>query len=125
VVGTVPVYSSGGTVAPAVTPVAYDLVRDDGQLIRFTVLNGVITAPPTISLTLQQSSSGYTLADTNDGVETYDTTGKLLSITSRPGVVQTMSYDASGRLSTVTDSFGHQLILSYDSNNRLSTVTRQ
>ena len=60
-----------------------------------------------------------------DNVETYDTTGKLLSITSRAGVVQTMSYDGSGRLSSVTDNFGHQLIFSYDASGKLSSVTRQ
>jgi YD repeat-containing protein len=110
---------------PASSVTVFDVTRDDGQLVRFTLQNGVIVAPPSINLKLQQTSSGYTLTDANDSVETYDTNGKLLSIASRTGVVQAMSYDTTGRLSDVTDSFGHHLSLSYDSQNRLIGVTRQ
>jgi YD repeat-containing protein len=126
-IGTLPIlYESSPTPAPNTTIIiAYDTTRDDGQLISFTLNGTSIVAPPTINLNLQQTSSGYTLTDANDTVETYDTNGKLLSITGRAGTVQTMSYDPSGRLSGVTDSFGHRLTLSYDSQNRLITVTRQ
>jgi YD repeat-containing protein len=107
------------------TTIGFDVTRDDGQLITFWRQGGIIVAPPGISMTLQTTSSGYTLTDANDIVEAYDATGKLLSITSRPGVIQTMSYDTSGRLSTVTDSFGHQLALTYDNQSRLISVARQ
>jgi YD repeat-containing protein len=73
---------------------------------------------------LQQTSSGYRLTDANDNIEVYDGTGRLLSVTSRAGVVQTLSYDGSGRLSAVTDTFGHSLSLSYDSQGRLSSVSQ-
>jgi len=99
------------------------VTRDDGQLISFTLQGGSIVAPPSIGLKLQQTSSGYTLTDQNDNAETYDANGKLLSLTNRAGVVQTMNYDGSGRLGTVTDSFGHRLSLSYDSQGRVSSVT--
>jgi YD repeat-containing protein len=100
-------------------------LRDDGQLISFPVNGTSITAPPSINLKLQQTASGYMLADANDTIEVYDPNGKLLTVTSRAGVVQTMSYDTLGRLSGVTDSFGHRFTLSYDSQNRLITVTLQ
>jgi YD repeat-containing protein len=105
--------------------VGFDALRDDGQLVSFNLHNGALVAPPDIPLQMQQTASGYTLTDPSDTVETYDSTGKLLSVTSRTGVVQTINYDTSARLSTVTDNFGHQLTLSYDSQGRLSSVTRQ
>jgi len=123
-VGSVQVKSSG-LVEHSQTPAAYDAVRDDGQLIRFIIDgNGAILSPPGINLKLQKTASGFIVIDGNDNVEQYDTTGKLLSVTSRTGVVQTMSYDSDGRLSSVSDSFGHQLNFSYDAQGHLSTVTR-
>lgn len=124
-IGSLTVYFTGNGVAPGAQPVAYDVIRDDGQLIRFTVNNGAITAPPGISLQLAQTASGFTITDVNNNVEQYDMNGRLLSVTSRSGVVQTMSYDASGRLGGVADSFGHQLILSYDAQDHLISVMRQ
>jgi YD repeat-containing protein len=125
-VGAVPISVSGGTFAPAPTPVAYDVVRDDGQLIRFIIDgSGSFINPPGINLKLQKTASGFAITDSNDNVEQYDTNGKLLSITSRSGVAQTMSYDGSGRLSNVSDSFGHQLNFGYDGQGRLSVVARQ
>jgi YD repeat-containing protein len=126
VIGALPIQSAYKELSPpTVTAVSLDAIRDDGRVTRFTIQDGVVTAPPSINLKLQQTSSGYTLTDASDTVETYDTNGRLLSITSRAGVVQTMSYDASEKLSTVADSFGHQLTLGYDTQNRLITVTRQ
>ena len=119
-------YTSPPTPNPStLTLVGYDATRDDGQLVSFSVQGGSIMAPPTIGLKLQQTSSGYTLTDESDNTETYDVSGKLLSVTSRAGVVQTMNYESSGRLGTVTDSFGHRLLLNYDSQGRMSSVTAQ
>jgi YD repeat-containing protein len=105
--------------------VGFDALRDDGQLVSFNLRNGALVAPPGITLQMQQTSSGFTLTDPSDTVEAYDSTGRLLTVTSRAGVVQTMNYDTSARLSTVTDNFGHKLTLSYDSQGRLSSVTQQ
>jgi YD repeat-containing protein len=125
-IGTLPLYyASPQLPAPGGTLLGFDATRDDGQLITFTLQGSSIIAPPTIGLKLQQTPSGYTLIDDNDNVEIYDTTGRLLSLTSRAGVVQTMGYDTSARLSTVTDNFGHQLTLNYNSQGLLSSVTRQ
>jgi YD repeat-containing protein len=120
-------YNSPPTPAPGTSVInGYDAIRDDGQLIRFIVDgSGAIINPPGSNLTLQKTASGFTVTDGSDNVEQYDTNGKLLSVTSRTGVVQTMSYDGSGRLSGIGDSFGHQLILNYDGQDHLSSVTRQ
>jgi len=125
VMGILPVYTNGAFSMSVATPVGYEVTRDDGQVIRFTMQSGVITAPPTITLQLQTTANGYTLADASNNVEAYDNTGVLQTITSRSGGVQSMFYDVSGRLSTVTDSFGHKLILGYDAQNRVISVTRQ
>lgn len=126
-IGTLTIhYSSWPSPNPsALTLVGFDALRDDGQLVSFNLQNGALVTPPGIPLRMQQTSSGFTLTDPSDTVETYDSTGKLLAVTSRAGVVQTMSYDSSGRLSTVTDSFGHRLSLSYYSQGQLSSVTRR
>jgi YD repeat-containing protein len=109
----------------ALTLVGFDALRADGQLVSFNLQSGAVIPPPGITLQMQQTSSGFTLTDPSDTVEAYDSTGKLLTVTSRAGVVQTMNYDTSARLSTVTDNFGHRLTLSYDTQGRLSSVTKQ
>lgn len=126
-IGTLPIYYTSPPTPPPMSTalIGFDATRDDGQLVSFMIIGGAIVGPASISMTLQQTASGYTLTDTGDFVESYDANGRLLSVTSRGGVVRTMGYDVSGRLSTVTDNFGHQLTLSYDSQNHLSTVTRQ
>jgi RHS repeat-associated protein len=124
----------------------YDLIRDDGQILRYTLQNGVINPPPGTSIRLSVTGSGYTVTDDGDNVEVYSSAGVLQSITSRAGVVQTISYDTSGQFSGVSDSFGNTLTVTrnsqnaigninlsgggsvsyaYDSRNRLSTVTNQ
>lgn len=123
-IGTIPVYlASGSPPPPSSTAVEFDVTRDDGQVIRFPVLSGVITALPGVELRLQQIAGGFTVTDGVDSIETYDTSGRLLSIRSRSGVLQTLAYDGSSRLSTVTDSFGYALALAYDAQNRLVSVT--
>jgi RHS repeat-associated protein len=122
VISTMPIYSAYGT-APESTPVEYDVIRDDGQTLRFTTQNGLINNPPGISLRLAQTGSGFTLTDDNDNVETYNTSGVLQSITSRAGVIQTIAYDANGRLSGITDSFGNSLSITRNSANTIASVT--
>jgi YD repeat-containing protein len=119
-------YTSTPTPAPGTQILlGFDAIRDDGSVYGFALNGMTVSAPLGMGMKLQQTGSGYLLTDTNDTVEAYDTNGKLLSVTARGGIAQTMSYDSAGRLSTVVDSFGHKLTLTYDGQNRLSTVTRQ
>ena len=141
--GTLRVYSLYWDSAQS-TPIEYNIVRDDGKVLRYTVQGGVVTAPLGVSLRLAVTSSGFTLTDEQDNVETYNGSGALQSITSRSGVVQTITHDPSGRWSGVTDSFGNSMTIglnsgsqiasvsinggtavqfAYDSSNRLTTVT--
>ncbi len=90
-------------------PIEYDVVRDDGQVVRFPIQGGVVTNLPGVSMRFAVTGSGFTLTDDDDNVETYNSAGVLQSVTSRSGLVQTISYDASARFSGVADSFGNSL----------------
>ncbi len=114
--------------------------RDDGKMLTFTLVNGRYQpdADITDSLTRLTYNGVYTTGwqyrvAADQSQESYDAYGKLLSITSRDGSVQTLSYsDATtpaavapqpGLLLRVTDQFGRQLNFTYDSNSRVSQMT--
>jgi len=125
-IGTLPILFAYPQLPPPRSSVlGFNVTRDDGSVIWFANQGGAVLTAPGTTLRLQQTATGYTLADAKDAVETYDSNGALQIITSRSGGFQTMSYDSSGRLSTVADNFGHQLTLSYDAQNRVISVTRQ
>lgn len=73
------------------------------------------------------------VSSADDSVERYDTSGKLLSITSRTGVLLALTYsDAAtpssiapqaGLVIAVTDSFGRQLTFTYDTKSRVASAT--
>jgi RHS repeat-associated protein len=117
-------YNSTGGVS---TAFAY---RPDTQRIIFNESGGAFTGPADVigvRLTAQRDGlgniTGWTLKLASDTVETYGANGKLLTITSRSGVAQTLAYDTAGQLASVTDSFGHQLLFSF-SNGRIATITQ-
>jgi len=74
----------------------------------------------------------YVVSSDNSN-ETYDVSGKLLSIADRSGLTQTMTYSdastptsiapAGGLLIRVTDALGRQLNFTYDSLGRVVTMT--
>jgi RHS repeat-associated protein len=128
----------------ASTPIEYDVIREDGQTIRFTTQNAAINSQLGVSLRFAVTGSGYTVTDDNDNVESYNSAGILQSITARSGVAQTLTYDSNGLFAGVSDSFGNSLTVTrnaagsieqiatsgggtvqygYDGYYRLSTVT--
>src|ERR1700733_231200 len=123
VISTLPIYSPYLEISSTV--IEYDVIRDDGQTLRYTTQNGngTIINPPGISLQLAQTANGFTLTDDQDNVEAYNTSGVLQSITSRAGVVQTISYDANGFFSGVTDSFGRSLSVTRNAAEQITSVT--
>lgn len=64
----------------------------------------------------------YTSAP-NDEIELYDNDGRLLSISNRSGLTQTIAYDTIGRIATITDSFGRTLSYTYDGLSRVQSIT--
>jgi len=114
--------------------------RDDGKILTFTLVNGNYQSDADIkdSLVRLTYSGVYTTGwqyrvAVDQSLESYDAYGKLLSITSREGWVQTLSYSDTttpatvapqpGLLLRVTDQFGRQLNFMYDSSSRVSQMT--
>jgi RHS repeat-associated protein len=121
-IGTLPIQSNPPA-SPPPTPLEYDLIRDDGQIIRFTMQNGVPTSQPGVLLRLSVTGSGFTVTDDEDNVELYNGSGVLQSISSRANVLQTCSYDGNGNLNGVTDSFGNSLTIARNTQGSIADVT--
>ena len=107
------------------------LYRADSKTRTFTQTNGVWVPDPgqqLTSLTQQLGSSGavsgFTYVNENDETERYDASGKLLSITNRAGLTQTLQYDnVLNTLIGVTDAFGHKLSITYNVYGNVSKMT--
>lgn len=108
VVGYLQIYSDppGGLTT---IPYEYDVIRDDGQVLRYPAGSSGPVNPPAVSIRLAVTGSGFTVTDDDDNVELYNQNGQLQSVTSRAGVAQTVSYDGNGQFLSVTDSFGNSL----------------
>jgi RHS repeat-associated protein len=112
---TVPEFNPGATL------LGFDVVRDNGQVIRLDSTG----APPTgVTLEFETIPGGYKVTDDADTVETYGAGGKLLSVQYRGGVTHTPAYDGLGRLVAISDNFGHVISLTREaSSDRIATVT--
>ncbi len=98
--------------------------RPDGKTIFFRFSGGQWVGDGDISDELiEVPGSGWQLITADDTIETYNTTGKLLSVSSRDGRTQTLSYDVNDRLITVTDDVGRALSFTYDGSSRINTIT--
>jgi YD repeat-containing protein len=102
--------------------------RPDGKSRRFVLAGNTWMPVAQGTDRLLAFSSGGTLTGwqyvgTGDEVETYDASGKLVSIANRAGITQTLSYDGSGRLAQVSDSLGRTLTFTYDTQDRVATLT--
>lgn len=101
--------------------------RPDGKSYAFNLVSGVWTSEPDLKgERLEKLASGWKLTTSEDEIELYDAQGKLLSISNRAGLTQTLGYFTTGLnkdlLQTVTDPFGRTLTFSY-TNRRLDSVT--
>ncbi|GEM_PF-677799 len=106
-----------GTNSPtSKTIVGLRAIRDDGHVLNYAVNGSTVTPEAGVVERLNVTSGGFTLVDGNENTETYDSTGKLLSISDRASNTQTLSYNYqspdSGYDSTVTiaDNFGRSLV---------------
>jgi len=104
------------------------IVRADGKINAFTLTGGNWTADADVNEKLAPVLSGGTITGWNytteeNQVESYDTNGRLVSITNPVGLAQTFTYDASGLLATATDPFGRKLSFTYDASNRIKSFT--
>ncbi|MBA3754867.1 MAG: RHS repeat protein, partial [Nitrosomonas sp.] len=98
--------------------------RPDGKTVFFKFSGGVWVSDGDISdKLLEFPGSGWQLKTSDETIETYNTSGKLLFLSNRDGRTQTLDYDANGRLSAVTDNVGRALSFTYDGSSRISTLT--
>ena len=141
------VYTNNTTVATV------NVKRSDGKQYYYTLTNGIWVGDADIVGTLIESGAdtlgnptGWTYTNENDEIETYDASGKLVSLKNRVGQVQTLTYsdgtaganggiilDANGNatpavlpaghLIRVTDPSGHTLQFGYDSVGRVVKMT--
>ncbi len=111
---------SGGSLGAATSVIAN---RANGSGYLFVKVSGLFKGNADVPYTLTLASGVWTLKDDRDTVETYDSTGKLISIVQRSGLRQTLAYDASNRLQTVTDDYGRSLTFAYDAKERIARVT--
>ncbi|MCE7915609.1 MAG: RHS repeat protein [Nitrosomonas sp. PRO4] len=108
-----------------VNPQTITAMRPDGRTAYFRLTNSVWVNQQAGGDTLTQiaGGTGWQLTTSDDVIETYSTSGKLLSITDRNDRTQTLSYDTHGRLATVTDDTGRALSFTYDGSSRINTMT--
>ena len=65
---------------------------------------------------------GWEVLRPDDSIENYNMSGVLTSLTTRAGLVTTLSY-TSGNLTTVTGPYSQTLTFTYDASNRVRTMT--
>ena len=72
------------------------------------------------------NTTGWELRTADDSVESYDATGRMLSLRNRQGLTHTLSYVGASTIpAAVTDSYGNALSFTYDTSAfpRLQSVT--
>jgi len=103
------------------------LVSDDGAENYWRIENGVPMAPPDAATKLDVAYNngqvlGFSLVAKDNSIETYDATGKLLSIASENGQILNFRY-AGSKLSMVTASSGRALSYSYLPDGKISLIS--
>ncbi len=97
------------------------LHRANGRTLDFNLSGGVWSSVMPGG-TLNVISGGWQYVNHRDGIELYNSAGRLLSMASA-GLVTTLQYDASNRLVRVANPFGRALNLAYDAASRVAVVT--
>ena len=125
------------------------VIRDDGKALDYhqNAAGAAWTPDKDVVGTLQRftdsagATTGWSYQNADDELETYDSAGKLLSISTRENLVQQLTYSCKtvsatcpvvtpdsvatkdGLLIKVTDSDGRSLQFTYGNSGRLSTFT--
>jgi YD repeat-containing protein len=113
----------------ALTPARATVGRPEGTAHTFTLAAGVWVPEPDVVARLSRltdaagNPTGWKYFNANDEVEMFGIDGRLLSITNRAGLTQTLTYNNQGRLATVTDSFGRTLTFTYHPSRLLASTT--
>ena len=106
-----------------VTGLSAAIHREDGSVEWFDGSgNELLNRSGAADRLTSNASGGWTVTLANNDVEQYNAGGQLTSITTRAGIVTTISYGSNG-MSQVSDSFGHTLNIGYNTQGQLATVT--
>ena len=121
---------------PSITSAA--AMRPDGRVLRFTLASGIWVSDADVTDQLERivdasgNPAGWLYRTSDDSVEVFNLSGRLLSIADRSGNTQALTYSdgttpatiagVPGLLISVSDSFGRTLQFTYDSRNRLATM---
>lgn len=99
----------------------------NGGAVTFRLIGATWTPPSDVSDRLVKVGDAWQLINARDEIESYDSTGRLASISNRAELQKTLTYFSSGTnsglLQSVTDSFGRTLIFSYNNKRLLATMT--
>jgi YD repeat-containing protein len=100
----------------------HSLSRPNGSTYLFFKKNNTWRTISKTPLKLTESEVGFKITNLNDGVETYNKNGKLLSITNQ-GQVTTLAYNSREQLESITDPFGESIQLHYEDNLLTETTS--
>ena len=123
-----PVTVTNGTITSS-TVYAY---RPDGRTLIFNQYQGGYYFPDgDVADSLLQTANGWQYQTADDTIETYDSTGRLVSIAARGSAPLTLQYPggsgAGAAPSSITDGFGHSLQFAYVNDatgvQRLASIT--
>ena len=103
------------------------VTREDGRVDTFTQSGSSYIPDADVTSVLTAVYSGMTqigwqLVRDDDSTEAYNMSGQLTSVTTRAGLVTTLTY-TGGNLTTVTGPFAQTLTFTYDTSNRVLTMT--
>src|SRR5205085_3751218 len=103
--------------------VSASLSRGDGNIIYFLGGTGGFTATGNVPHRLAAVTGGYLFSDVATGtLEKFDSTGKLLTLTTAGGMTLTFSYGSDNALRTVQASDGRMVTFSY-ANGVITKIT--
>ncbi|WP_176225107.1 RHS repeat domain-containing protein [Methylomagnum ishizawai] len=114
---------------PAAVGDNVQIIRADGRVDTFAPVAGAWQADPDVTSRLAAvtdgggTQTGWKLTLDDDSIERYALDGRLNSITTRAGLVTTLSYNANNQLTQVTGPFGHTLVFAYDPYGTLVKMT--
>jgi YD repeat-containing protein len=103
------------------------LYRDDGQVLRFSLLNGAWKADGDIDyrlvgLDIPSSTARWQVTTPRDEIETYDEHGNLSQVADRQGQVTTLSYDDNRWIKSIRYPNEAELTLTYHASGLLKLV---
>jgi RHS repeat-associated protein len=105
--------------------------RPDGRILTFNQYQSVYSPDGDVADSLTQTAGGWQYQTADDTIETYNSSGQIISVAPRGKTAVTVNYNSGSTLGdapiSVSDAFGHSLQFSYlvdrTTTNRLASIT--